>query len=91
MRTHGERRVRSGIRVHTHIESEMGQYNGVTGLWAIGLLQLYFSFTSALLMLYWCFTGALLMLDGAVGDRVPQEPAEAVAEAVAGGGGGVTL
>ncbi len=42
-------------------------------------------------MFYWCFTGALLMLDGAVGDRVPQEPAEAVAEAVAGGGGDVTL
>ena len=29
------RRVRSGVRVETHIQSEPGQYDGVTGLWAI--------------------------------------------------------
>jgi len=29
------RRVRSGLRVETHIQSEPGQYNGVTGLWAV--------------------------------------------------------
>jgi len=29
------RRVRSGLRVETHIQSEPGQYDGVTGLWAV--------------------------------------------------------
>ena len=27
--------MRSGVRVETHIQSEPGQYDGVTGLWAI--------------------------------------------------------
>lgn len=30
------RRIRSGLKVHTHIQSEVGQYTGVTGFWAVG-------------------------------------------------------